>query len=198
MVRARSGVLNALLEETLYAAGMKRSSFEDFRCSVARTLDVIGEWWTPLILRDLFRGIRRFEELQSSLGIARNILADRLRTLEGAGIVERRLYQERPERFEYRLSEKGKDLWPVITALMAWGDRWAPLPEGPPVVLTHTACGHEIVPQMACPACGEALEARSVRAHFGPGAQPGGGLPDTGEGAGGGPEAADPVEVPRI
>lgn len=149
---------------------MKRSSLEHFRCSVARTLDLVGEWWTPLILRDLFRGVRRFEDFQSNLGIARNILTDRLRTLESAGIVQRRLYQERPERYEYRLTEKGRDLWPVIVALMAWGDRWAPLPEGPPTVLVHTDCGNEVMPHMTCPACGEALDARAMRMRPGPGA----------------------------
>lgn len=169
---SRAPLVAALRQETLYAAVMKRSSFEDFRCSVARTLDLIGEWWTLLILRDLFRGIRRFEEFRSSLGIARNILADRLRTLEGGGIIERRRYQERPERFEYRLTEKGRDLWPVITALMTWGDRWAPLPEGPPTVLTHVACGQDVRPHMACPACGEALDARSMRLRPGPGDKP--------------------------
>src|SRR5437588_10055882 len=102
------------------------------RCSVARTLGLVGEWWTLLVLRDSFRGVRRFDDFQRNLGIARNVLADRLATLVEAGILERRRYQERPERFEYRLTDKGRDLYPVIVTLMQWGDRWAADPSGPP------------------------------------------------------------------
>lgn len=143
---------------------MRRTSFAEVRCSVARTLDVVGEWWSLLILRDTFRGVRRFDDFQRRLGIARNVLADRLQTLVDHGVLERRRYQERPERFEYRLTEKGRDLYPVVVTLMQWGDRWAADETGPPVILTHRACGHDISPVLSCPDCGERLDARATTA----------------------------------
>src|SRR5215207_10126911 len=115
---------------------MRGISFGDMACSVARTLDVVGERWTLLILRDAFNGVRRFEDFQQSLGIARNILTDRLQTLAAQGVLERRRYQEHPERFEYRLTDKGRDLFPVLVALLHWGDAWY-APDGPPRVLLH-------------------------------------------------------------
>jgi DNA-binding HxlR family transcriptional regulator len=141
---------------------MRRTSFSGMRCSVARTLEIAGEWWTFLILRDLFKGVRRFDDMQRHTGIARNILADRLRTLVDHGIIERRIYQERPERFEYRLTEKGVDLYPVIVSLMRWGDRWETDEHGPPVILTHKVCGHDAMPVLACPDCGEAINPRQM------------------------------------
>ena len=101
---------------------MRRTSFEDVRCSVAQALEVVGEWWTLLIVRDLFLGVRRFDGIQRRLGIARNVLTDRLDHLVARGVVERRPYQANPVRHEYVLTEKGKALWPVIEALRAWGD----------------------------------------------------------------------------
>ncbi|HEV7679642.1 MAG TPA: helix-turn-helix domain-containing protein [Candidatus Dormibacteraeota bacterium] len=151
---------------------MKRTSFAGMHCSVARTLDVVGEWWSLLVLRDAFTGVRRFEDFQRSLGIARNILTDRLQTLVEYGVLERRRYQERPERFEYRLTEKGLDLYPVVVSLMRWGDRWAADETGPPVILTHKACGHEVMPELACPDCGEAVHARAMRFRRTAAAQP--------------------------
>ena len=143
-----------------YTGLMRRSTF-NLRCSVARTLEVVGEWWTLLVLRDAFRGVRRFDDFQRSLGIARNILADRLATLVEHGILQRRRYQDRPDRYEYRLTEKGLDLYPVLLAMMRWGDRWSS--DGvPPVRLTHRACGHEVTPEMRCPACGGPIEARGM------------------------------------
>ena len=103
---------------------MQRTSLADFHCSVARTVDIIGEWWTPLILRDAFYGRTRFEDFQRSLGVARNVLTVRLERMVETGIMERRRYQERPPRDEYVLTDKGRDLFPVIAALLAWGDRW--------------------------------------------------------------------------
>jgi DNA-binding HxlR family transcriptional regulator len=142
---------------------MKRSSFAGMSCSVARTLDVVGEWWSLLVLRDAFSGVRRFEDFQRSLGIARNILADRLQTLVEYGVLERRRYQERPERHEYRLTDRGRDLYPVLIALMRWGDRWAADEMGPPIVLTHKACEHDVMPVMVCPHCREEVDARAMR-----------------------------------
>ena len=144
-------------------AFMKRTSFAAMPCSVARTLEVVGEWWSLLVLRDAFKGVRRFDDFQRSLGIARNILADRLQKLVEQGVLERRMYQERPERFEYRLTDKGRDLYPVIVALMHWGDRWAADEVGPPIVLTHRACGHDGLPVLTCPNCHEPVHARAMR-----------------------------------
>lgn len=142
---------------------MKRSSVGHMQCSIARALDIVGEWWTPLILRDVFRGIRRFEELQTSLGIARNILSDRLSTLVEGGVLERRRYQEHPARYEYRLTDMGRDYYRVLLALKQWGDRWLAEDEGPPVTLIHASCGHEVTPVLACSHCGEPITARDVK-----------------------------------
>src|SRR5262249_8199804 len=117
---------------------MKRTSFAGMHCSIARTLEVVGEWWTLLILRDAFLGIGRFDDFQRRLGIARNVLTDRLQRLVEHGILERHRYQERPERFEYRLTAKGQDLHPVILSLLRWGDRWTAGEEGPPLLLEHS------------------------------------------------------------
>ena len=146
-------------------------SYEQKGCPVARTLDVIGERWTILILRDLLlKGGRRFQDLQESLaGVAPNTLSARLKDLEEKGIVERKLYSEHPPRFDYRLTEKGRDLWPVITAMRQWGDRHA-APDGPPMELIHTRCGHVSQATVTCSECGEPMGPRDVRATPGPGA----------------------------
>lgn len=128
-------------------------------CSIARSLEVVGEWWTLLILRDAFRGVLRFEGLQRDLGIARTVLAERLQRLVDEEVLERRQYCEHPPRYEYHLSEKGRDLYPVIVALMRWGDRWTAGDDGPPVVLTHAICGHEGPPVLTCAHCGEEVTA---------------------------------------
>jgi DNA-binding HxlR family transcriptional regulator len=151
---------------------MKRTSFADMHCSIARTLEVVGEWWTLLILRDAFRGVSRFDDFQQGLGIARNVLTARLTTLVNHGILERHRYQEHPGRYEYRLTERGLDLFPVIASLLRWGDRWAADPDGPPVVLVHEACGHDAQPVLTCSHCGSPVTAGSIRAQ--PAAQPAG------------------------
>jgi DNA-binding HxlR family transcriptional regulator len=139
-------------------------------CSIARALEVVGERWSLLVVRDAFLGVRRFDDFQRSLGVARNVLQSRLERLVEEGILERSLYQERPPRHEYRLTDKGVDLWPVIFALMKWGDRHA-YPEGPPVVPEHKGCGGEVDEHRICMKCGSPLEARDVRARPGPGAR---------------------------
>lgn len=150
---------------------MRKKSFSGMNCSIARTLDLVGEWWTLLIIRDAFLGIRRFEDFHGRLGIARNILTARLQRLVEHGILERRRYQEHPERFEYVLTERGRDLYPVITALREWGDRWTAGAAGPPVVVNHAACGHPVELQVVCPHCRETVsDVRDVRAVPGPGA----------------------------
>lgn len=153
---------------------MRRTSFEDMHCSVAQTLELVGEWWTLLIVRDLLLGVTRFEVLQERLGISRNILADRLRTLEATGIVDRQPYQERPARYDYRLTDKGRDLWTVVNAVREWGDRWA-APDGPPMEMIHRRCGRPTSAVLSCSECGEPLEYAELRMRAGPG---GGDVPE--------------------
>ena len=129
----------------------------------------MGERWTLLIIREAFLGTRRFDDFQRALGIARNVLQARLERLTEAEIMRRVAYQERPVRYEYRLTRKGVDLWPVIVALLKWGDRHA-APDGPPVVLQHKGCGGEIDDRRSCTRCGAELEAWDVTAVRGPGA----------------------------
>ncbi len=148
---------------------MRFTSLAEMNCSIARTLDVVGEWWTLLILRDAFRGTRRFDEFQASLGMARSVLTARLRRLTENGILERRPYSDRPVRFEYHLTEKGRALFPVVTALLQWGDTWAPGPGGPPVVLIHRPCGKVTQPMLTCPHCGEEVSGANTYAQPGPG-----------------------------
>lgn len=145
---------------------MKRTSVAHLNCSVAQTLEVVGEWWTLLVVRNLMFGQRRFEAIQGDLGIARNILSDRLGTLVEHGIVDRVKYQDHPERFEYRLTDKGRDLFPVIAALMAWGDKWA-APSGKPIELVHD-CGAIATATVVCDACGKPLLLQDVKAKAGP------------------------------
>jgi DNA-binding HxlR family transcriptional regulator len=141
---------------------MGKRGFDD-DCTIARTLEVIGERWTLLILRQAFLGDRRFDQLHHSLGIARNILSDRLRALVEEGILDRRLYQDRPPRHDYRLTEKGIDLYPVVLAIKQWGDRYQACEEDPALRLVHRKCEHQLGAVMACGHCGEVLTARSVR-----------------------------------
>jgi DNA-binding HxlR family transcriptional regulator len=148
---------------------MRFPEVADLNCSIARTLAIFGERWTLLVLRQAFLGVRRFEDMQASLGIARNILSDRLSTLVSEGILERRRYQERPERFEYRLTAKGRELYPVLVTLMQWGDRHA-APGGPPVLLRHRTCGHLAEPTLVCSHCGEEIDPREMQPEPGPGA----------------------------
>ena len=129
-------------------------------CSVGRAMDILGERWTFLILRESFYGVRRFSDMQRNLGIARNILSNRLQTLVGAGILERRRYQEEPERYEYRLTETGRGLYPAIIAIMRWGDEHL-MEDGAPVVLRHS-CGEIADPVMVCAHCRAELDPHEV------------------------------------
>jgi DNA-binding HxlR family transcriptional regulator len=131
-------------------------------CSIAATLDVIGDRWTLLVLRDLFRGVRRFSDLVDDLGIAKNLLSDRLKRLVEDGIVEKVEYQTRPVRYEYRLTAKGADLSPALIALMRWGDEWYANGD-PPVVLVHESCGTPLVQHVECPHCNEVVSPGKVR-----------------------------------
>jgi DNA-binding HxlR family transcriptional regulator len=147
---------------------MRWNEIGDLTCSVARSLSVVGDRWTLLVLRDAFLGVRRFEDFQRDLGTTRHRLADRLRKLVRHGLLERVRYQSRPARFEYRLTEKGRDLYPVIVSLTRWGDRWMAGKAGVPVELVHKGCGHTIMPALACPECGEPVGARDMLARPGP------------------------------
>jgi DNA-binding HxlR family transcriptional regulator len=138
-------------------------------CSIAKALEVVGERWTLLIVRDVMNGNRRFGELQKSLGVARNVLSARLQRLVEEDILERRPYQSSPERYEYFLTEKGLDLWPALVALLAWGDRHSPEPNGPPMLIVHKECGGEVNDRGICESCGEVLHARDARPMPGPG-----------------------------
>jgi DNA-binding HxlR family transcriptional regulator len=123
-------------------------------CSVARTLDVVGEKWALLAVREVFLGNRRFDEMIRQTGAPRDTLAARLRTLAGAGILERRQYSDHPARFEYYLTDVGKDLYPVMLTLRQWGDRHLAGADGPPTVFTHR-CGHQLSARLVCECCGE-------------------------------------------
>ena len=146
-----------------------RSDYPDQDCSAARALEFVGERWTLLIIRDVLAGYRRFDEIQESLGIARNVLAARLERLVAEGIFERRPYSEHPPRHEYFLTEKGLDLWPVLVAMIKWGDRHGDWPDGPPMVMVHKDCGGEIDDRRICTRCDAKLTVRDVRAVPGPG-----------------------------
>jgi DNA-binding HxlR family transcriptional regulator len=147
---------------------MPRTEFASWPCSIARAVDLVGDGWTLLLVREAGLGVRRFEHFQKRLGIGRNILAQRLTHLVDHGLFAKVQYQQRPPRFEYRLTDKGAELWPVLAALMAWGDRWAGDGRGKPVQLHHRPCGHDMDAAIVCSACGEALQLRDVTATFRP------------------------------
>jgi DNA-binding HxlR family transcriptional regulator len=142
-------------------AKMRRKSFAEMACPIARTLDVVGEWWTLLIVRDALVGARRFDEFRAS-GIADNILSARLDLLVREGILERRAYQQHQPRYEYLLTEKGRDLLPVITGLGMWGLKWTEGPGKAPRFV-HTRCDAEVAPTFHCPGCDEAVQPREIR-----------------------------------
>ena len=147
---------------------MRWGQIDTMTCSIARTLSVVGDRWTMLIVRDVFLGIRRFEAIQHDLRLTPHRLSDRLRKLVSDGILRRVAYEKRPPRFEYRLTEKGIDLYPLIVAMVEWGDRWMAGRAGAPVELVHRPCGHSIKPQLICPSCKSKIDAREMSARPGP------------------------------
>jgi DNA-binding HxlR family transcriptional regulator len=147
---------------------VERKSFANMHCSVAQCLEVVGEWWSMLILRDVFLGVTRFDDFQERLGISRNILNQRLNHLVETDVLEKVGYSDHPPRYDYRLTAKGRDLWPVLTAMRQWGDKHA-APHGPPLRIVHKACGKVSEAVLTCSKCGERLNARDVRALPGPG-----------------------------
>ena len=158
------------LDRAMLVEQMLGNDYKNQTCSIAGALEVVGERWSLLIVRDVFLGLRRFDQMQADLGIARNVLQARLRKLIDEGVLEQRLYQEHPPRNEYRLTEKGLDLWPTVVALMQWGDRYAATEAGPPVLLEHRGCGGAVDEHRICEACGARLSVREARARPGPGA----------------------------
>ena len=149
-------------------AVVQRTSFEEMNCSVAQCLEVVGEWWSLLIVRDAFLGVRRFDDFQARLGISRNILNQRLTKLVDEGVLDRVPYQDNPPRSEYRLTDKGRDLWNVLTAMRQWGDRWA-APHGAPLNMRHKTCGRVVKAVAVCSYCGELLSPQSITVEPGPG-----------------------------
>jgi DNA-binding HxlR family transcriptional regulator len=145
------------------------NEYEGQICSIARSLELVGERWTLLVVREIFHGRRKFSEMQRSLGVARNVLTARLQRMVEEDILERRPYSERPERYEYFLTEKGLDLWPVMISLMYWGDKYEPMPDGPPSIVVHKECGGQIDDRRICTKCGKHLEVREAKAIDGPG-----------------------------
>lgn len=148
---------------------MRRTSLAHWPCSIARALDLLGDQWTPLVLREAFYGVRRFDDFQSSLGIARNTLAERLRRLVDEGLFDKRAYQDDPPRYDYVLTDKGRDFYGVLAAMARWGDRWLSGEEGAPVVLHHRTCDHDTHAEVVCATCREPLRAEDTTSHLGPG-----------------------------
>jgi DNA-binding HxlR family transcriptional regulator len=144
--------------------------FEDQNCSVAGALAIVGERWTLLVLREVLLGRRRFQEIKRNTGIATNILTDRLATLVEHGVLERRLYSEQPESYEYVATQKARDVTPILAGLLAWGDKHVNAECGAPRVQVHTACGHDAHPALVCTHCGERIEPGELKVRPGPGA----------------------------
>ena len=132
------------------------------RCAIAATMEIVGDPWTLLILRDAFRGVKRFEQFQEGLGVARNVLAARLKSLVAHGVMRTRPYSERPPRHEYVLTAKGRDLSPVLLTLSEWGDQHVYGAGQGPVRFAHKSCGHAFHPRLACEACGEVIGGRDL------------------------------------
>lgn len=148
---------------------MKRTSFANWPCSVARTVDLLGDWWTPLILREAYYGATRFDDFESTLGLSRNILTQRLGRLVEEDLLTKVPYRDRPLRHEYRLTDKGRDFFPVLAAMMAWGDRYLAPEAGEPVLLHHTTCDHDTHAEVVCAHCREPLRHEQITARLGPG-----------------------------
>jgi DNA-binding HxlR family transcriptional regulator len=148
---------------------VRRTGFANWPCSIARTVDLLGDWWTPLVLREAFYGTTRFDDFERVLGIGRNVLTQRLNRLVDEGVLAREPYQDRPVRYAYLLTDKGRDLFGVLAAINTWGDRWLAGQAGPPVELEHTTCGHPITAEVSCAHCHEPLRADDVTPRLGPG-----------------------------
>ncbi len=142
---------------------MRRTRFDRWPCPIARTTDLIGDWWTPLVLRNAFAGQRRFDDFQESLGVSRAVLAQRLGRLVEEGLMEKVRYEEHPPRYEYRLTEKGREFWNVLAAMWRWGSDWLWEDDAPPVMLVDRESGEEIRPLVVDESTGRPLDVRNVR-----------------------------------
>ena len=151
---------------------MRRTRFEEWNCSIARATDVLGDWWTPLVLREAFYGTRRFDDFVEHLGIGRNILTERLRRLTDEGIFDKVAYQEHPVRYEYRLTDKGRALFGVLAALHRWGNDWLATDDGPPVEMVDRETGEVIKPIVVDETTGQPLDPRAIAIRRGPGFRP--------------------------
>ncbi len=149
---------------------MRKENFNHLECPLARSLNIVGEWWTLLVVRDLFYGITTFDALCRDLGIARNILADRLKKLQKRGVIENKKGTNGQRKTIYRLTQKGKDLFPVIMSLVAWADRWE-APEGPPILFLHGEERHPVHPVVICQNCEKPINATGIIPEMGPGAR---------------------------
>ena len=146
---------------------MRRTRFDDWDCSIARSVDILGDWWTPMVIRSALLGARRFEQFTEALGIPRNVLTERLNRLVDEGIMRKVEYQDRPVRHEYRLTEKGVALYPVIVSILEWGNQWLDWDDdGPPVHLVDRATGEVVEPVLVDARTGERLDPRSTRAVY--------------------------------
>ena len=143
---------------------MRWDEIDDSLCSFARTLGVIGDRWTMLVLREAFLGTRRYDDFQRNLAAAPHIVAARLKKLVEHKVLEKRRYQDHPPRYEYRLTERGHELYPALIALITWGEKWLKSPQGPATIRTHKSCKHRLHVVTTCGACGEAVTARDVKA----------------------------------
>jgi DNA-binding HxlR family transcriptional regulator len=141
---------------------MRRTRFSEWPCSIARTVDLTGDWWTPLVMREAFYGARRFEQFQSQLGLSRNVLTQRLERLVEEGMLERVPYQERPLRHEYRLTEKGRDFFTVLAAMIRWGDRWLADEAGPPIELRDRESGEQVELEVVDSKTGQPVDIRRL------------------------------------
>ncbi len=148
---------------------MQRTDFSQMECSIARSLAVAGEPWSPLVVRDVFIGLNRFDDIQRDLGISRKVLAERLRHLVDAGVLERRQYSERPPRHEYALTKMGAEFMDVLMALVGWGDRWTAVDANPPILYRHKDCGEIAHVEPHCSACGAEIHSADVDVEPGPG-----------------------------
>ncbi|HVF33106.1 MAG TPA: helix-turn-helix domain-containing protein [Acidimicrobiales bacterium] len=148
---------------------MSRTDTSAWPCTIARTADLLGDEWDLLIVRQACLGARRFEDFRAGLGIGRNVLTNHLNRLVALGVLSREPYQERPLRHHYRLTDKGRDVFPILAAMASFGEKWLSGPEGAPITLHHTACGHDMRPETVCDHCGTAIHVRETQVRPGPG-----------------------------